>query len=86
MSRNRYTKLVHQEQRAQLARQEKVLAIFARELHGKIAEPAATPDTNDNKQRRRTRLERKQWRSKSASYAIAFPAEQVSQVAVEAAA
>lgn len=57
MSRNHYTKIVHKEQRAQIARREKELTSLARELHRTVAEPAAAPATDDGKQRRRSRLE-----------------------------
>lgn len=57
MARNRFTKIIRREQRALMARQEKELAVLARELHRRIAEPAAAPVTDDGKQRRRTRLE-----------------------------
>jgi hypothetical protein len=57
MSRNHYTKIVHKEQRAQIAHREKELASLVRELHRRVAEPAAAPVTDDGRQRRRTRLE-----------------------------
>ena len=57
MARNRYTNIVHKEQRALMARQEKELAVLARELHRTVAEPAAAPVIDNGKQRRRTRLE-----------------------------
>lgn len=57
MSRNHYTKIIRKEQRALLARQEKALAVLARELHRTATEPAAAPVADDGKQRRRIRLE-----------------------------
>lgn len=57
MARNRYTKIIRKEQRAQIAHREKELASLARELHRAVAEPVAAPVTDDGKQRRRTRLE-----------------------------
>lgn len=57
MSRSRYTKIIHKEQRALLASQEKALTVLARELHRTAIGPAALPVTNDGKERRRTRLE-----------------------------
>jgi len=60
MPRTLYTKIVHQEQRIQLARQEKALFTLARELHHKIAEPVVAPATDNGKRHRRVRIEQQQ--------------------------
>lgn len=59
MARNRYTRLVHDEQRIQIAHQEKELAALAQELHQPPAtQPETLPVTDIAKQRRRTRRDR----------------------------
>lgn len=59
MSRNRYTKLVRNEQRIQIAHQEKELAALARELHRPPAtQPETLPVTDIAKERRRIRRDR----------------------------
>jgi hypothetical protein len=57
MSRSRYTKIIHEEQRVLLARQEKALADLARELRRTASESAEAPVADDGKERRRSRLE-----------------------------
>jgi len=59
MSRNRYTKLVHEIDRARGVRREKALAAFIRELRCKAADRTAPPDADDGKQHRRARLEQR---------------------------
>ncbi|MCU1490281.1 MAG: hypothetical protein JWM85_1686 [Acidimicrobiaceae bacterium] len=59
MPRTRYTKIVHQEQRIQLARQEKALFALARELRREITEPSPAPITDSGKQHRHARLAQK---------------------------
>jgi len=59
MSRNRYTSLIHEEQRALIARREKELVALARELHRTIAEPAVAPVTDNGKRHRRARIEQR---------------------------
>lgn len=59
MPRNRYPKLVHEEQRAQLARQEKALAALARELHRPSVTQSETLQVTDvAKEQRRIRRDR----------------------------
>lgn len=67
MARNRYTKLVRKEQRAQLDRQERELVAVRRSLRRPVTETAVTP-ASETKQRRRTRLERRRL-DKPARYA-----------------
>lgn len=68
MSRNRYTKLVHKEQRMQIARQEKELAAVRRTLRRPDTNVAVSADI-EIKQRRRARLERRRL-DKPARYAV----------------
>jgi len=56
MPRNCYTKTVRSSEHRQRVRQEKELAVIARELHLMGAEPTSTPTVNEVKQRRRLRL------------------------------
>jgi hypothetical protein len=61
MSRNRYTAIVHKQERRQLRRQEKELVALTRSLRRSRPELTVTPPVIDEvKQRRRARLERKQ--------------------------
>jgi hypothetical protein len=69
MSRNRYTKLVRNEQRAQLARQEKELAAIRRSLRRPVVDVVVTPAA-ETKRRRRARLERRRL-DKPTRYAVA---------------
>lgn len=56
MSRNRYTRHVHDEQRKQIVHQEKKLAALAQELHQPQAtQPETLPVTDIAKERRRIR-------------------------------
>jgi hypothetical protein len=59
MSRNRYTKIVRKEQRAQFARQEKELVAIRRKLLCQDIESVTVSPRNDAKERRSARLERK---------------------------
>jgi hypothetical protein len=59
MSRNHYTRVVHEEQRRQIARQEKRLAALEDELNHKDAESTAVPFIDKAKEHRRARLEQK---------------------------
>jgi septal ring factor EnvC (AmiA/AmiB activator) len=56
MSRNCYTRTIRTSEHQQHHRQEKELAIIARELQRMGTEPTPTPTDNDVKQRRRVRL------------------------------
>jgi len=60
MPRTRYTTIVHEEQRIQLARQEKALFALAGELRRTVAEPAVAPVTDNGKRHRRVRIEQQQ--------------------------
>lgn len=68
MSRNRYAKIVHKEQRARVAAQEKELQAIARRLRRPTQDITALPES-EAKQRRRARLERR-WLDKPARYAL----------------
>ncbi|RSM82560.1 hypothetical protein DMH04_25550 [Kibdelosporangium aridum] len=59
MPRNRYTKFVHQAERARVTQQEARLSAFARELRNICAQDTATPAADSAKQQRRDRIEQK---------------------------
>lgn len=68
MSRNRYAKIVHKEQRTRITAQEKELQAIARRLRRPAQDITALPES-EAKQRRRVRLERR-WLDKSARSAV----------------
>lgn len=76
MSRNRYAKIVHKEQRARVAAQEKELQAIARRLRRPAQNITVLPES-ETKQRRRVRLERR-WLDKPARYAITVISSQSS--------
>lgn len=59
MPRNRFTKSIHKEQRAQIAYQEKELVLLARGLRRHPTEVVELPVVIDLKHHRRVRLEQK---------------------------
>jgi hypothetical protein len=84
MSRNRYTKLIRKEQRAQLAHHEKELLVLARTLRRPDVESPVVAPENKAKDHRSDRLEQKRLRKlarRSAIAAITQPAHAPVEVA-----
>jgi hypothetical protein len=85
MSRNRYTKIVRKEQRAQLVRQEKELVAIRRKLLCQDIESVTVSPRNEGKERRSARMERKRL-NKPQRHAVAADTTQTTQAPVEVAA